>query len=519
MSLRVEVGDAHADVREPVALRLRGGDEERDFPDGRIDYSVLGPGVWDSRLAAPRGAVYPARTVAQNEVRPYVTRAGKLSVRVGAPRPAAPALTAEQRRERGLRRRRLLRPPALLAHRIGVTLARATSLLPPPRDAETTSPGAVRVLLTHAWGMGGTIRTTLSTLEHLSAAREVEVLSLVRRREEAFFELPAGVRVTALDDQTAPAGPFARAARALPSVLTHPDDHHFGNASLLTDLRLLGRLRRMRSGALITTRPAFNLLAAELAAPGLLTVGQEHMNLRSHRPGLVKAMERRYPRLGTLVVLTEADRADYAAAMPGVRVERIPNAVPRLPGPVSALTEDVVVAAGRLNPQKGFDLLVEAWRTVARERPGWTLRIFGSGEERAELRRRIEAHGLYNDVLLMGATPDLGAELAQASAFVLSSRFEGFGLVVVEAMSKGLPVVSFDCPRGPGEIIEHGRDGLLVAPEDVDGLARALIDLLGDPEARRRMGAAALEKARAYDRDAVGARWEALLRELGSPAP
>jgi glycosyltransferase involved in cell wall biosynthesis len=174
----------------------------------------------------------------------------------------------------------------------------------------------------------------------------------------------------------------------------------------------------------------------------------------------------------------------------------------------------IVVAAGRLTPQKGFDLLIPAFAKVVERRPGWQLRIHGAGPQRAELRQAILDHDLYEQVFLMGPTPDLGAALARGSIFVLSSRFEGFGMVIVEAMSKGLAVVSFDCERGPAEIISDGQDGVLVPALDEDALAEAITALAGDRDRRAQLGAAALETARRYDRGAVGARWDALLGAL-----
>jgi len=114
----------------------------------------------------------------------------------------------------------------------------------------------------------------------------------------------------------------------------------------------------------------------------------------------------------------------------------------------------------------------------------------------------------------MGPTQQLGEALAEASVFALSSRFEGFGIVIVEAMSKGLAVVSFDCPRGPAEIVDDGRDGLLVPAEDVEALSHALLAAVGDRGLRARLGVAARETARAYDPAAIGARWLAALDQL-----
>jgi glycosyltransferase involved in cell wall biosynthesis len=360
--------------------------------------------------------------------------------------------------------------------------------------------------------MGGTVRATLDLAEQLARHREVELIALKRRgSRRPFFAFPPGVTVTTLDDRGRERGVAERALAALPSVLVHPEDHGYRAASLLTDLRLLRRLRAA-NGVVLATRPAWALLAAAAAPPRAIVVAQEHLNFHAHRPALAADVRRRYRELDALVVLTEGDRKDYAGLVP--RVVRIPNPTPASPGGRSSLEAPVIAAAGRLTSQKGFDLLIAAFAPLARRHPDWTLRIHGGGPDRPALEAQAEALGLGARVVLTGPVRRLGEALAQASVFALSSRFEGFGLVILEAMSHGLPVVSFDCPRGPGEIITAGRDGTLVPPGDVAGLTAGLEELVTDPARRRAYGAAALETARAYDREAVAAQWERLLLSL-----
>jgi glycosyltransferase involved in cell wall biosynthesis len=505
-----------------LIARRRGGGAEVPAPGGRLPYAALREGVWDLYAGGLRVGqhadgvvgkrdvvVFPARVIGGREVRPFFTVEDNLSVRVGPHEPgeavADPAAEDAPPR-RGPLKRLAVAPLAIAVHRLVTALLRRLLHV---GAKPVGDPSKVHVLLMHAWGLGGTIRTTFNVAGHLAQRHEVEVLSVVRRRERPFFAFPDGVTVTPLTEGRG--GLLDR----LPSVLMHPDDHVYAMCSLRTDLALARALRRIRSGVLITTRAGFNELAAQLAAPGVVTVGQEHMNFHSHLPGLTKAMRRHYRRLDALTTLNHDDRRDYEPLVP--RAVRIPNALPPLGGGVADPDAKVIVAAGRLTRQKGFDLLLRAFARVAREEPGWQLRIYGGGPERAALQEQILASELYGQALLMGPTRHLGEELAQGSLFVLSSRFEGFGMVIVEAMSKGLPVVSFDCPRGPSEIVTHGRDGLLVPPEDVDALASALLELMRDPERRRAYAAAALEASAAYDVALVGREWDALLDDLGVP--
>ena len=367
-----------------------------------------------------------------------------------------------------------------------------------------------------AWGMGGTIRAAHDLAGHLGRQGfRVELLSVFRVRQQPFFgSFPDGVEASALDDRREQAvRPVRALLRRFPSVLVHPverSDHW----NLWVDVQLARRLRR-RTGVLITTRPSLNLIAADLSPPGLVTIGLEQVNLATWGSRLQSAMARYYPKLGALVTLTEQDRRAYAELVGGrVRLECIPNAARDLGGPEPDLSAPVVVAAGRLTRQKGFDLLIEAFGIVVTDHRHWRLRIFGSGALAGTLRAMIDDRGLAQNVELAGATNDLGAELARASIFALSSRREGFPLILLEAMRKGMAVVSFDCPTGPAEVIDNHVNGILVDCGDAEALAAALHELIEDEALRRRLGAVAAVTAVRYRMDVIAPRWEALIAEV-----
>jgi glycosyltransferase involved in cell wall biosynthesis len=240
------------------------------------------------------------------------------------------------------------------------------------------------------------------------------------------------------------------------------------------------------------------------------------MNFSSYRAALREEIRRAYPQLDALVVLTRADLEEYRREIPSLRrLVQIPNAVPPVDGAgTSDLAAPVLLAAGRLTPQKGFDRLLRAWAHVAPERPEWRLRICGDGPQHKALRKLVGELGIADRVDLAGRSDDLGADMAAASLFVLSSRFEGLPMVLLEAMSRGLPVVGFDCPTGPREVISDGTDGILVRNGDEPGLARAIASVTADPDARRRLGAAAAAKASEFSLEAILPRWHELLRSL-----
>jgi glycosyltransferase involved in cell wall biosynthesis len=387
----------------------------------------------------------------------------------------------------------------------------------------------IRFLIMNAYTVGGTIRTTFTIAGELAKRHDVEIVSVYRMRAGApALPVPGNVRLRMLTDLRQPTldrlasghGPAARLRTALlkrPSRLISPEDYRYDNFSVLTDVNLLRFLATVNDGVLIGTRPGLNLAIAHLIPGQVVRVGQDHVNLSSYRRGLRAQMKTAYHRLDLLSTLTEGDAAAYRKLLENrTRIEVFPNAVPDVGGHRASLDDNVVVAAGRLVRQKGFDRLLPAWAELVERHPGWQLKIFGSGGERDKLQRQIEELGIQDSAHLMGFTRQLHEEMSRASLYVLSSRKEGFPMVLLEAMGVGLPVVSVDCVSGPRDIIREGVDGHVVPEDDAPALAAAMSGLMADADRRKAYGAAALETAARYDAAQIAGRWEERLEELSA---
>lgn len=191
----------------------------------------------------------------------------------------------------------------------------------------------------------------------------------------------------------------------------------------------------------------------------------------------------------------------------------IPNPV-RLPSIFSNLESKRIVAVGRLAYPKHFASLIRAFSSVINRFPTWSLDIYGEGNERDDLLAEIQSLGLSSSVRLMGGVSGVQSILAEYSLYAMSSRFEGFPLVLIEALSCGLPVVSYACPCGPKDIIRDGIDGFLVTPGDETMLADRICKLIEDESLRKKMGVAALERSKDFSIDKIIPKWMSLFGEL-----
>lgn len=225
----------------------------------------------------------------------------------------------------------------------------------------------------------------------------------------------------------------------------------------------------------------------------------------------MRSLVSKLKKLDKFVVLTHEDRRPWHELS---NVDVIPDPLSFVPTCVSSLTEKRVIAVGRYVYQKGFDLLLQAWSEIEKQYPDWQLAIYGDGNrtpyEMLVRQLGIDACRCH----LNGPTANIQQEYANSSLFVFSSRFEGFGMVLVEAMACGLPVVSFSCPCGPKDIIKDGEDGLLVENGNVQALAGALKRLMADESLRCSMGQIGMENVQRFRIEKIAERWKVLFEGL-----
>ncbi|WP_405781984.1 glycosyltransferase family 4 protein [Streptomyces sp. NBC_00859] len=382
----------------------------------------------------------------------------------------------------------------------------------------------ISFMLHNAYGIGGTIRTTFTLAGTLAEQHDVEIVSVFRHLDRPTLGAPAGVRMSHLVDLRKESADFAGddPHHSRPATVFPRGDHRHRQYSRLTDTRIAGYLKSVEADVVVGTRPGLNVQIARQTRRGPVRIGQEHLTLDSHNALLRREIGYRYGLLDAVTTVSEADAHAYRTrlAVPGLRIEAIPNSVPEPVLAASGTTAKWVVAAGRLTETKRFDLLIRAFEQVVAVRPDWRLRIYGSGDasgnEKGALRALINELGLYNHVFLMGPANPIEAEWVKGSVAVVTSRLESFGMSLVEAMRSGLPVVSTDCPHGPREIISDGTDGRLVPVGDTGAIASALLELIEDDALRAAMGRAARSSSARFDPAPVAARHEALFAGLAA---
>lgn len=251
---------------------------------------------------------------------------------------------------------------------------------------------------------------------------------------------------------------------------------------------------------------------------GIPVIVCERTDPASHRLGRVWSLLRGWSYLfATKIVVQSQDALSYFSHDIQLLSRVIPNPViapPRCDKVIHVGASKNIAAMGRLSEEKGFDLLLKAFARIAPTYHDWLLIIWGEGNQRKQLEELCDQLGLRERVSFPGRTTNSYEKLREAELFVLSSRFEGFPNVLCEAMSCGLPVISFDCPSGPRNIIRHNVDGILVPANDIEAMAMAMADLMKNDAERKRLSSNAISVIERFSLEKVMSLWNQLLTEV-----
>ena len=210
------------------------------------------------------------------------------------------------------------------------------------------------------------------------------------------------------------------------------------------------------------------------------------------------------------VVLTKGNLEEWTFK----NLKVIPNPLSFYPEEKSTLDNKKVLAVGKQSYQKGYDRLLKSWKTVSDRHPQWELDVYGTIDKNQKLDDLAQELGVADTVNFYPPVRNIAEKYQQASLYTMSSRYEGFGMVLTEAMAYGVPCISFDCPYGPADIISHQENGILVENGDVDGFAKAILTLIENEEERKSFGVNAKEAVKKYLPEKIGEEWDTLFRSL-----
>lgn len=341
---------------------------------------------------------------------------------------------------------------------------------------------------------GGTERTTCCLAKQLALhGDDVSIVSVFHNCEHPAFSAGESVKVQYLTDEIYD-GNMSYARRLI---------------RCLTLRNVIVKNETLRSADVVICQKIFASLLAYWCGLGDKSIACEHFRYKMYNGAIRFLRNRLYNKLKALVVLTEADKRQFLSG--GVRnVVCIPNMVSVEPVAYVGSDSKIIVSVGRLTPQKGYDMLLQAVSLIADRMGNYCVEIYGEGEQRSELESIRKQLGIEKYIRFCGYESDISGVYSKSLFYVMSSRFEGFPMVILEAAACRLPIVSFDCPEGPRILLKDGG-GIVVEKDNVRALADAMLKMIEDKEFREKCRQQTRQIIQPYLPESITALWKTFL--------
>lgn len=368
-------------------------------------------------------------------------------------------------------------------------------------------------------GYGGIERCVVSLANSLSNRYKVEIASVYQLYDESAFDINKRVDVRYLNPGLKPNHESLRESFRQKNLIKIIREGTFSYKVLKKRRKsIIQYIKESDSDVIISTRDIFNYWLSDYGRDGVIKIGWEHNHFHGNNKyanNIVNSAKK----LDYLVLVSKELEEFYKKKLlhSSCMCVYIPNSIEKIPKNVSDLKEKRIVSVGRLSKEKGYLDLLRVFNTVFSKHPDWKLDIIGDGVERESLEEYIDSHHLNSCVTLHGYQNRdyIDSILHQSSIYLMTSFTESFGIVLIEAMSHGLPCISFDSAEGAREIITSGENGYLIKNRNIDSMAMMTEKLIIDRKLRIKIGKKARESIQKYSSDVLTEEWITLIEESG----
>lgn len=346
---------------------------------------------------------------------------------------------------------------------------------------------------------------------------EVTILSLYQLGEPA-YSIPSEVKIEYLTDLKPNKEEFYEAIKSKNPIRILKEGLYSVKVLRKKKTALIARIREIENGTIVSTRNEHSVILSRYGKKNVRKIAQLHHD-HLFDPKLIRDFQNHYQNIDVFTLLTDELTAEVKEMIKGKNEKMlpitVPNFIPQNPIPVPLEEkEKIVVAVGRLSPEKGFMRLLAIWKEVSKIHSDWLLHLVGDGAEKEALMNFAKENGL-DSVIFTGTLPHekVTETMQKASIYAMTSHSEGFGFVLIEALAASLPAVAFDVRVGPRAILEHNKNGILVPDGENASFVKALCDLMEDNEKRTRFSEEAFRRADDFTEEKIIQIWRSVLND------